>query len=180
MRKALIFCIFGLGIFLIPGAANADGLIGDTVGTRYFGASDDSGVLNTVVGAGEDGNFFSNQFYDYGDFSFQIRSIFNFCGILTCDSNVPVSLELSSLNFPGPLTSVILSTTLTGVSFVFDASSVTFTWNEQPLPVATYLTATFNSDASVVPLPAALPLFAGGLGLLGWMARRRRGQSANA
>ena len=27
-----------------------------------------------------------------------------------------------------------------------------------------------------VPLPAALPLFAGGLGLMGWMARRRRGQ----
>ena len=27
---------------------------------------------------------------------------------------------------------------------------------------------------SAVPLPAALPLFAGGLGLMGWMARRRR------
>ena len=31
-----------------------------------------------------------------------------------------------------------------------------------------------------VPLPAALPLFAGGLGLIGWMARRRRGQPAHA
>ena len=31
-----------------------------------------------------------------------------------------------------------------------------------------------------VPLPAALPLFAGGLGLLGWMARRRRDQTAQA
>jgi hypothetical protein len=30
---------------------------------------------------------------------------------------------------------------------------------------------------SPVPLPAALPLFAGGLVLMGWMARRRRGQS---
>jgi hypothetical protein len=30
--------------------------------------------------------------------------------------------------------------------------------------------------ASPVPLPAALPLFAGGLGLMGWMARRRREQ----
>ena len=29
---------------------------------------------------------------------------------------------------------------------------------------------------SPVPLPAALPLFAGGLVLMGWMARRRRGQ----
>ena len=31
-----------------------------------------------------------------------------------------------------------------------------------------------------VPIPAALPLFAGGLGLMGWMARRRRGQGADA
>ena len=35
-------------------------------------------------------------------------------------------------------------------------------------------------SASAVPLPAALPLFAGGLGLMGWMARRRRGQAAHA
>jgi hypothetical protein len=40
---------------------------------------------------------------------------------------------------------------------------------------------TFNpTSAAPVPLPAALPLFAGGLGLLGWMARRRRGQAAHA
>ena len=32
------------------------------------------------------------------------------------------------------------------------------------------------SETAAVPLPAALPLFAGGLGLMGWMARRRRGQ----
>ena len=31
-----------------------------------------------------------------------------------------------------------------------------------------------KEDASPIPIPAALPLFAGGLGLMGWMARRRR------
>lgn len=31
-----------------------------------------------------------------------------------------------------------------------------------------------TSSVTAVPLPAALPLFAGGLGLLGWLARRRR------
>ena len=31
-----------------------------------------------------------------------------------------------------------------------------------------------------VPLPAALPLFAGGLGLMGWLARRKRRQAAYA
>lgn len=35
------------------------------------------------------------------------------------------------------------------------------------------------SGVTAVPLPAALPLFAGGLGLLGWMARRRRRQAAH-
>jgi choice-of-anchor C domain-containing protein len=54
-------------------------------------------------------------------------------------------------------------------------------------------TITFRSDTATqfgpaldavsveaVPLPAALPLFGGGLGLLGWMARRRRRQVAHA
>ena len=36
------------------------------------------------------------------------------------------------------------------------------------------------AEVAPVPLPAALPLFAGGLGLLGWMARRRRRQTAHA
>lgn len=35
-------------------------------------------------------------------------------------------------------------------------------------------------EQTVVPIPAALPLFAGGLGLLAWMARRRRSQAAHA
>ena len=31
-----------------------------------------------------------------------------------------------------------------------------------------------NVSANAVPIPAALPLFAGGVGLLGWLARRKR------
>ena len=41
--------------------------------------------------------------------------------------------------------------------------------------------ARFQSGTEVVPLPAALPLFASGLGVMAWMARRRkRGQVAHA
>ena len=49
-----------------------------------------------------------------------------------------------------------------------------------PIGVSIYLapgyTATFTSDVDVepVPLPAALPLFATGLGLMGWLARRKK------
>jgi hypothetical protein len=45
-------------------------------------------------------------------------------------------------------------------------------------------TLTTSGNASIaeaaVPLPAALPLFAGGLGVMGWFARRRRSQAAHA
>ena len=45
----------------------------------------------------------------------------------------------------------------------------------QPIPV--------GEQSSAVPIPAALPLLAsglGGIGLMGWMARRRRGQGVHA
>lgn len=39
---------------------------------------------------------------------------------------------------------------------------------------------TLSDSVSAVPLPAALPLFASGLAGLGWLARRRRGQTIHA
>ena len=49
-----------------------------------------------------------------------------------------------------------------------------------PNESATRYLAEGLATTSAVPIPAALPLFAGGLGLMGWMARRRRGQAAHA
>jgi hypothetical protein len=37
-----------------------------------------------------------------------------------------------------------------------------------------------NFQIAVTPLPAALPLFAGGLGLMGWLSRRRKNRAAAA
>jgi hypothetical protein len=58
----------------------------------------------------------------------------------------------------------------------FTSDSITVNWLGLPFgtdgePSTLTLDVAF---APPVPLPAALPLFAGGLGLLGWMARRRR------
>jgi hypothetical protein len=64
----------------------------------------------------------------------------------------------------------------------FTSNSITVNWqgldfgvNDAPSTVTLDV-----SFAAPVPIPAALPLFAGGLGLLGWMARRKRSQAAHA
>lgn len=59
-----------------------------------------------------------------------------------------------------------------------DASRVTFGDNEifinfQNLSFAQGATVTVSLESAAVPLPAALPLLAGGLGFMGWMARRK-------
>lgn len=154
----------------LAGSHAMAGLTGDTVGTQYVGGGD-TGVVSSLVGPGEEGGFFGNQFFDYTDDGFSIRSNSTFCGIWACGGQ-NVSLVLSSLDLGTPITSVSFVSSLSGVSVAFTSDSVTFTWLEQSLPADTYLQARFN--AAVVPEPATYAMMALGLAGVGFAARRRR------
>ena len=165
--------VLALAALALGSQAATAGLIGDTVGIRYVGGGD-TGVQTYVVGAGEEGNFFSNQFFDFTDTGFSIRSNSNFGGIFATGGQ-PVALELSSLDLGSAITGVSFSTNLSGVTFTFTGTSVRFQWTEQAIPAQVYLSADFNQGGGTVPEPATLAL--AGLALVGVAGARRKARS---
>ena len=159
----------GLAGILLAGTANA-GLIGDSVKIELTDGDRNYGQHTHTVGAGEEGNYFSNQFYDFGDLSFDSRSNSTFCG-MSCRGEI-ITLALTDLDFGATLTNVLLTTNLTGVSVSFGSNFVSFSWLDQALTPTTYLSADFVTNGVSVPEPASLGLFA--MGLLGFGLSRLR------
>lgn len=153
----------------MPSAAAT--LIGDTVTIELGKNGGSFGIQNVVVGAGEEGQYFGNQFYDFGSNTFSIRSD----GAFTSYSGGPggaIILALSSLDLGTPITGVNFTTSLTGVSTAFTSDSVSFFFTDQALPAETYLSATFSTAA--VPEPATWALMIFGFGAIGGAMRRQR------
>ncbi len=171
MKKSFLG-VLALGLLAGPGLASA-GLIGDTTGIQVVGqngavVTGDSGVVSRVVGAGEEGNLFGSQFYDFGDFSFSIRSNSNFCGWYTCNGADVITMTLSSLDFGAPLSSVAFETNLTGVSYLFGSDFVRFSWNNQGINTGYWLSARFTA----VPEPGSLALMGLALAALAFTRKR--------
>lgn len=176
MKHIPLALLAALTIGAGPITAEAATLTGDTVNVELstgFGGS--YGLQSSVVGAGDEGNYFNDQFYDFdGDANtFSILSSANFCGMSSCaGSGDIVSWALTSLDFGSALTGVTILSSIGGaVIDSFTADSVFFHWTEASIPEGTYFTLKFQT-AAAVPLPAGLPLLLAGLGGLAMLRRR--------
>jgi len=177
MMKKLIAAataaVIGLGS--MAGAATMNGDSVNVEMSTVLGGS--QGLQNSIVGAGVEGNYYGNQFFDFDDAtdSFSISSGSNYCGMTSCAFTDKVSWALTSLDFGGPLTGISFLLNNIGATIdSFTADAVYFSWDNVNIPQGTYLTLKFETAA--VPLPASLPLLM--VGIAGLAALRRRRMSA--
>ena len=170
MRGAFLVSVAAVGLLCAP--ASADFLDGDEVSIELW-SSDFGGIsygINVqIVGAGEDGNFFGNQFYDFNAAPgniFTIRSTSAFSSIDGIGGRI--EWRLTDLNFAeGALIGVNIIQSYSDVSVInLTPTSVTFEYEDIAIPAEIYFIAEFT----VIPAPAGLALF----GVAGLVGRRRR------
>lgn len=161
MLKKLLAAVAFFTVFAMPNA-HASLIVGDNVSIELVSGGNSAGIRTVMVGVGEEGNYFGNQFFNFEAGSFYIRSTGSYCGIFAC-SGQPVTLTLSDLNFSRSLLGVDVLSPLSGLNVSFKPNSIVFSWMEQSI-YGTYINASFLFDnrapGNQVPAPATFGLFA--------------------
>jgi hypothetical protein len=164
----LVGCLFG--------SANAATLLGNTVSINLTANGFDRGTQSILVGAGNDGNYFGNQFFDFnggvnGDL-FVISSTNNFASLSGGGTN---TWTLSNLNFGTPLTGFTILQSLDAVTIdSLTATSVTFHYADHSIPAGVYLEGQFITQVAAVPEPSTWAMMILGFAGIGFMAYRRK------
>ena len=177
-----IAALTGAVALVAPGIANATTLTGDSIEVKYLAPDtstvyDDLGSFTVPGGSHGDGVYWSataNQItitpYSFGAaFGSAAFNGLEFIDLTKDPGIIGVSLDPST---------TIASVTISNVSFTSNSVLVNFqgqTWRGGTQAV---FDLTFASSATT-PLPATLPLFASGLGMLGLLARRRKRAAAD-
>ena len=171
MNKIIALTLAATAFTALP--ASAASLNGKTISLNISESNNGSFGTHTVVaGSGNEGNFFNNQFFQVGSNTFTIRSVNPYCGYVCAGGQV--TFDLTGLDFGTPITGITFDTSLTGVMSSFTADTATFSFADQSLPAATYLSATFlTGGTGGVPEPANWALMIGGFGVVGGVMRRR-------
>lgn len=176
MNKIALIAGAAAALILTASTATAATLAGQTVTVNLSVDGTSYGTQSVLVGAGDDGNFFGNTFFDLnggtnGD-EFVYTSHGSYSSIA---SGRTTTWTLSNLTFGAPLTAfIILRQDVAPITVTsLTPTSVSFSYADQPIHSGVNIIGQFVV-AGGVPEPTTWAMMIGGFGFAGGALRRRR------
>jgi PEP-CTERM motif len=180
IKSTILFAFPAIILACLCSPVGAATLLGHTVSINLSGSgTSNAGTQSVLVGAGNDGNYFNSQFFDFnggvnGDL-FTVTSSLSFPGMFAVDPARTVTWTLTGLDFGTPLTGFTILQSISPVTInSLTANSVTFTYNEAAIPSGIYFEGQFVTGVSAVPEPSTWAMMILGFAGVGFMAYRRK------